>query len=236
MPRVLDEALPLPLLLQSLSLPLPQSLPLLLSLPLPLRFAKSLRHAQRILANFREPSACVSLSLLLCYLNCPPANARGRCSATQRQPRRLIFNLICSLISHLICKPDTVRMRSSCQTIDVGSVDNLHKYLPNHRMPLPRMVPTAACAEWASCFSSGSWQKKPKKAKKKCWPDTIKKTRYKDRRGAKNVLRVPTNRDQTATPTMTTTATAAKTTPDSSLVRTLRAYATLKRRQKVLSI
>lgn len=49
--------------------------------------------------------------------------------------------------------------------------------------------------------------------------DTIKKTRYKDRRGAKNVLRVPTNRDQTATPTKT------KTTPDSSLVQTLRAAA-----------
>lgn len=212
MPRVLDEALPQSLLL-------PQSLPLLLSLPLPLplRFAKSLRHAQRILANFREPSACVSLSFLLCYLNCPPANARGRCSATQRQLRRLIFNLICSLISHLICQPDTVRMRSSCQTNDVGSVDNLHKYLPNHRMPLPWMVPTAACAEWASCFSGGSLQKKAKKAKKKCWPDTIKKTRYKDRRGAKNVLRVPTNRDQTATPTTMT--------PDSSLVQTLRASA-----------
>lgn len=55
--------------------------------------------------------ACLSLStLLLCYLIRPPANARGRCAANSKAAR-LIFNLISSLISHLICKPDTVRTR-----------------------------------------------------------------------------------------------------------------------------
>lgn len=54
--------------------------------------------------------ACLSLSSSSLLLN-SPASQRQRALRSNSKAARLIFNLISSLISHLICKPDTVRTR-----------------------------------------------------------------------------------------------------------------------------
>lgn len=104
MPRVLDEALLLP----SLSLPL--ALPLSLPLPLPLRFAEFTTRTANPCQFPGTYCLRVSFSSSSLLLN-SPASQRQRALRRNSKAARLIFNLISSLISHLICKPDTVRTR-----------------------------------------------------------------------------------------------------------------------------
>lgn len=123
--------------------------------------------------------ACFSLSSSSLLLN-SPASQRQRALRCISKAARLIFNLIFSLISHLICKADTVRTRraaaarrsTSAPSIIYINICLITGCLCHERFPQP---PAPSGRRVLAVVAGYKTEKKrPKKAKEKCWQIPLK--------------------------------------------------------------